>query len=202
MTPLEGKRTRRVRIRMEDGTTFCLYEKEARRLGLEAETEMTDEVYDHIVTELLLPRAKKRALHLLERQDRTRWNLSGKLSDSGYPPEVVREALTYIESFGYVDDDRYARNYIRYHQTSRSRGRIREDLLKKGIAKDVIETALFEEYSASEDSLMASLLRKRHFDPDTADEKERMSAFRFLIGRGFSYEAVRRAVVSPLAESL
>ena len=180
---------------MEDGTVFCLYEKESRRLGLREDTDLTKEVYDRIVAEILLPRAKKRALHLLEKQDRTKVNLTQKLKESGYPDEVVDEAIAYIEGYGYVDDPRYARNYVRYHQDSRSRRRIREDLLKKGISKETIASAIESEYLSSEEKLIETLLKKRHYDPDRADEKERSSVFRFLIGRGFSYEDAKKAVI-------
>ena len=193
MSPVRGSKTRRIRLVLEDGSQFCLYEKEVRRLGLSEGEDLPDEVYHKLVTEVLLPRAKRRALHLLEKQDRTRASLISKLTESGYPTEVIREAVAYVESFHYIDDDRYARNYIRYHQASKSRTRIKNDLLQRGVSREVIDAAM-EEYVSSEAELIQTLLIKKHFDPERADDRERSRVFRFLLGRGFSLSDVKSAL--------
>ena len=189
---LPGKKVKKSKVRLQGGEDLCLYMKEVNRLGLKAGDELTDEVYEDIMTMILIPRAKKRAMHLLEKQDRTRANLAQKLREGGYPTRAVEEAVAYVESYHYIDDDRYARNYIRYHQEGKSRRRIFEDLLKKGVAKDVIESALEEEYSASEEDQILDLLRKKHYDLETADLKEKSKIYRFLLGRGFSYQTIDR----------
>lgn len=187
-----GKKAKKSKVRLQGGEDLCLYTKEVNRLGLKAGEELSDVAYEDILTMILIPRAKKRAMHLLEKQDRTRKNLSDKLRESGYPMRAVEEAVSYVESYHYIDDDRYARNYIRYHQEGKSRRRIYEDLYKKGIAKEVIEQAIEEEYSASEEDQIIALLEKKHFDISTADMKEKSRIYRFLLGRGFSYQTIDR----------
>ena len=162
---LPGKKVKKSKVRLQGGEDLCLYNKEIHRLGLQPGEDLSEEVYEDIMTMILIPRAKKRAMHLLEKQDRTKANLTGKLRESGYPGRAVEEAVSYVESYHYIDDGRYARNYIRYHQEGKSRRRIFEDLYKKGIAKDVIEQALEEEYSASEEDQILALLEKKHYDP-------------------------------------
>ena len=46
----------------------------------------------------VLRKAKLRALHLLEYMDRTEKGLRQKLEQSGYPTEVVDEAIRYVKS--------------------------------------------------------------------------------------------------------
>ncbi len=187
-----GKKVKKSKVRLQGGEDLCLYTKEVNRLGLKAGEELSDVAYEDILTMILIPRAKKRAMHLLEKQDRTRKNLSDKLRESGYPMRAVEEAVSYVESYHYIDDDRYARNYIRYHQEGKSRRRIYEDLYKKGIAKEVIEQAIEEEYSASEEDQIIALLEKKHYDASTVDMKEKSRIYRFLLGRGFSYQTIDR----------
>ena len=190
---LPGKKVKKTKVRLQGGEDLCLYAKEINRLGLKAGEDLSEAVYEDILTMILIPRAKKRAMHLLEKQDRTRANLAKKLRESGYPSRAVEEAVSYVESYHYIDDARYAENYIRYHQDGKSRRRIFEDLYKKGIAKDVIEKALEEEYSASEEEQILALLEKKHYDAKTADVKEKSKIYRFLMGRGFSYQAIESA---------
>ena len=189
---LPGKKVKKSKVRLQGGEDLCLYQKEVHRLGLKEGEEQSDIAYEDILSMILIPRAKKRAMHLLEKQDRTKANLTQKLLESGYPKCAVDEAVSYVESYHYIDDDRYARNYIRYHQDGKSRRRIYEDLYKKGVEKSVIELALKEEYSSSEEDQILALLEKKGFDVLKADMKEKSRMYRFLMGRGFSYQTIDR----------
>ena len=71
----------------------------------------------------VLRKAKLRALHLLEYMDRTEKGLRQKLEQSGYPTEVVDEAIRYVKSYGYIDDKRYADNYLRTRSNGKGRRR-------------------------------------------------------------------------------
>lgn len=192
--PLSGKRSKKVRLITDEGTSFILYKREASRYGLDADMEISQDQWEHLMQEVFIPRARSRAMHLLERQDRTVSNLRQKLRDSGYPEEAIASAVEYVESYHYVDDDRYARSYVRYHQSGKSRRRIRMDLLKKGIADEVVQEALDAEYTVSEEDMIRTAIQKRHLDPSTSDLRERQRIYRFLLGRGFSYEDISRVI--------
>lgn len=135
--------------------------------------------------------AKKKAMKLLERQDRTQEQLVKKLKECGYPEEAVTGAVEYVKSFHYLDDRRFAANYIRYRQNEKSRYRLKQELYNKGVEESVIEEALDAEYEAEEKDLIGKLLEKKHYDPDTADQKERNRITGYLMRRGFSLEQIR-----------
>jgi regulatory protein len=79
-----------------------------------------------------------------------------------------------------------ARNFVRIHQKSKSALVLKRDLTKKGISPDLIEVALEEENSTSSEELIENWLRKRRYDGETADEKEKAKQYRFLLNKGFS----------------
>ena len=139
-------------------------------------------------------RVRKRALHLLEQQDRTESNLREKLSRSSYPEELIDDAVEYVKSYGYIDDERYARRYVRYHGTEKSRRRVYRELIQKGIDRETANLALEECYSGDEGEQIKALLRKRSFDPESADEKERRKTYAFLMRRGFESSQVISAM--------
>ena len=130
-------------------------------------------------------KAKKRALYLLERMDRTEHQLREKLKASEYPDEVVEEAIAYVKSFHYLDDERYAEIFTRYRKDRMSRQQIKQKLMAKGVAKDLILNALEEEYDADETVHIRNILEKKHFSSDTADEKEFRRTYNYLLRRGF-----------------
>ena len=119
--PLPASKKRK-RIRLDTGESFVLYAGEIRRMPeLEVDGFLSEETFLHIRNDILLPRAKKRCLHLLEKQDRTRADLYMKLTSSGYPADIADAAIDYAASYGYVDDRRYAANFIYFHQEKKSR---------------------------------------------------------------------------------
>ncbi len=193
VSKLQNK-TKRYQIRLDNGADFVLYAGEVRRLGITEGEDFSDEQYDLLLQDILIPRAKQRALHLLEKQDRTESNLRRKLREGGYPETVIDEAVSYVVSYHYIDDRRFAENYIYFHKDSRSRQRIRQDLLMKGIDKELVDEVMEEGYETDERALIKELLAKKHYDPDTADRKEKARMYRFLATRGFTPGDIMDAV--------
>lgn len=182
------------KVRLDGGEDLVLYKRELKIYGLEEGAELSDDDYNRILEETLIPRAKRRAMHLLEKQDRTQHNLEDKLRESDYPPVAVQAAVEYVASYHYIDDERYARSYVRMHQEGKSKRRIQQDLMQKGVDRDVIALALEEEYEISEAEMIRDLLRKKHYNPEEADAKERQKMYRFLMGRGFSTNDISKVL--------
>ena len=140
--------------------------------------------------------AKKRAMDLLQRQDRTESNLTEKLTAEGFPQSIVSIAIDYVKSYHYIDDIRYAENYIRFHMQDRSKQRLTYDLLKKGVSRDDIDEALSSTYEVSEREQIIELLAKKHYNIETADAKERNRIIGFLQRRGYQYEDILSCINS------
>ena len=191
---LVPRKKNKYKVHLQGGMDLVLYKREVKTYGLEAGEELSEEAYQRILEETLIPRAKRRAMHLLEKQDRTRKNLEDKLRESDYPQTAIDAAIAYVESFHYIDDERYARSFVHFHQEGKSKRRIQQDLMQKGIDRDVIALVLEEEYETSEADMIRDLLRKKHYDPESADAKERSKMYRFLAGRGFSSGDISRVL--------
>lgn len=175
----------RMEICLDGRPAFWLYAAEAGQFSFEEGTELSEKQYQHILHEIIGRRAIKRAMHLLEQQERTERQLREKLLQSGYPPEAVEDAIAYVKRYHYLDDARYARTFIQFHQGERSRKRLETDLLRRGVPKDVIADSMEQEFSSDEQEQIRRLLEKKQFSPDTADAKELRKIYGFLMRRGF-----------------
>ena len=184
----------RAKICLQGGTDFVLYKKEYESYGIEEGADLSEADYNQIVSEILIPRCKKRALHLLEKQDRSEKNLRDKLKEGGYSEEIIDIAIDYINDYGYLDDARMAASHIRFYQDSRSKLRLKQDLIGKGISSEVIDRVLEEEYTCDESELIEKLIMKKHYDKENATYEERAKMFRFLAGRGFSSDSINRVL--------
>ena len=192
----------RSRIFVDDEFAFVLYKGELRLYHVAVGEELPLEDYRTIMEQVLPKRAKLRAMSLLKSREYTTKQLYDKLKRGDYPENVIREALDYVEGFHYIDDLRYAGNYISGHESVRSRRRIEQDLLNRGIDRAVLEQA-WQEWEAQggiqdEETMIKELFRKRGYDPENADRKEIQRMGAFLMRRGFSGESVRKALFTDM----
>lgn len=180
----------RIEIVLDSHIRFWLYAKEARMLSLEEGKSISEEEYQKILHEVIGKRAIKRAMHILERQDRTEYQLREKLLQSAYPKEAVEEAVDYVKSYHYLDDERYARTFIRNHQKDRSKRRLETDLIKRGVPKDTIKLCIDEEFETDEKEQIRIWLEKKQYEKETADLKERAKMYQFLARKGFCHSDI------------
>ena len=199
VTKLTGMGKGRYKVYIEDGPVFALYRGELKRLGIREGEEITEESLREIREEILPLRAKKRAMNLLQKREYTSADLRGKLREGEYPDACIGEAIAYVESYGYVDDLRYAKDFISYNLDRKSRVRIEQDLMRKGIRKDTIRNLFeeLEEEGAKQDeaAMIRRLLEKKKYDAKTADGREKQRMYAFLYRKGFHSEAINRALL-------
>ena len=194
ISEIEKRSSGRYLITLDDGLQFPLYGKELGTYGIEVDAVLTEEAYLEIMLELLPARAKKKALHLLERMDRTEQQLRTKLTEGGYPQEIVEQTLEYVKGFRYIDDVRYARTYMEYRKESKSLRQMEQELYQKGISRADVQEALEEMEAPDEEQQIRQWVVKKHFDVETADRQERDRLIRFLLRRGYGMAAIQRVL--------
>lgn len=188
----------RSKVYIDTEFAFVLYKGELRRYGMEEGSFVEEEDYREILTQILPKRAKLRALNLLKSREYTEKQLRDKLKAGFYPAECIDQALDYVKSYRYIDDDHYARQYITNRLEQNSRRQIEQDLRKKGITKEII-CRTFQELQAEgleqqEGAMIKKWMEKRHFQPESATKQEYAKLYGFLYRKGFSSEGIRRAV--------
>ena len=175
----------KLRIHFSEGESLILYYSELRGYKLEEGVYISPSVYEQLFNEVVGKRAKKRALYLLEQMDRTEQQLREKLCISEYPSKCVDDAIAYVKSFHYLDDQRYAETFTRYKKEKLSRHQIKQKLMMKGVSRETIADAIETEYDVDESVHIRSLLEKKHFSSGTVDEGEFRRVYNYLLRRGF-----------------
>lgn len=188
----------RSKVFIDGSFAFVLYKGELRKYHIEKEKELAETDYMELVEKVLPKRAKLRSMNLLQSREYTEKQLKDKLLQGGYPEQIAEEALEYVKSYHYIDDDRYAATYIEYHAESKSRQRIIQDLMRKGISKECIERQWqnAEELgvSVNEEKMILEILEKKNYVDKEADMKERQKMYAFLLRKGFSCEKIRKVM--------
>ena len=142
VTKIEPVTKSKYKIYLDGQFAFVLYKGELSRYQIEEDGLLEEAQYQRIRNDIVLKRAKLRAMHLLTDMGRTESQLRSKLALGGYPEDIVGEAVEYVKSFGYIDDMEYARSFIESRKDKKSRKELYAALGQKGVEKELIEQAL------------------------------------------------------------
>jgi regulatory protein len=152
-----------------------------------------------------LARALAIATAWLARRDHCVAELTVRLERRGFPATTVAQALLQLAERRYLDDERYAREYVRAH-AGRGQGplRMRYELVGVGVPAALAEAALSQH--ADEQGgwhRAARRIRQRRFGAGMPAERlERARQARFLQSRGFSPDHIRAALGAVAPDEL
>lgn len=198
ITEIAGLSKGRYKVEVDGEIRFVLYKGELHTYHVKEGESIPEETLREILSEVLPRRAKLRSMNLLKSRTYTEHQLREKLRQGFYPESAIDEAVEYVRSFRYIDDRQYAKDYIVYYSESRSKGQIVQDLLKRGIGKELISTVYEEDLEGEElpdeIALMEKWIRKKNYDRDSADYKERQKMGAFLYRKGFSMEKIEKVL--------
>lgn len=194
-----GKRKGQFFLQFEE-EKLCLYKSELKEAGIDLNAAypapVSEEVYRHLI-EILIRRAKKRALHLLEARGRTVSQLRDKLMEGGFGREASEAAVSYAASFGYINDREYIRSFIIGRAGKKSRKEIVFLLSQKGLDRELIDEVSGEMITEdSERETLRRLLEKKGYDSCAQEPEKQRKIMAYLARKGFSYEAIKRACES------
>jgi regulatory protein len=144
------------------------------------------------------PGVKARALRHLARREHTRAELERKLARQLAGEEMpdaaaqIARALDELQARGLLSDERAAAMLLSSRQARFGVRRLKADLQSRGLAPELVAGTLAQAHGT--ELQRAQALWQRRFGSVAADARERQRQVRFLLGRGFGSEVVRRVV--------
>ncbi len=167
VTAVEELSKSRSMVMIDGEFAFVLYKGELRLYHICEGKKIARKDYDAIMQEVLPKRAKLRAMNLLKARAYTEKQLTDKLREGGYPESIIEDAISYVISYGYLNDRFYAADYIEYNKEVRSRTQIFNALIQKGITKEIVEEVweenVQEEGIDLEQKQILSWMKKKNF---------------------------------------
>ena len=174
------------------------------RLGLAvgATTVGREEI---IAREEGLLRTYDRAVMMLAARGRAGKDLERQLVRKGEPAEFARLAVERLVSEGFVDDQSYARSFVRSKSAGAglARFRLKQELGRQGVERTVADEAIaevFEEEEIDEVATATALATKRARSLSGADpQSRRRRLYSFLARRGYPPSVISAALTDVAA---
>jgi regulatory protein len=140
-------------------------------------------------------------LRLLSRRDHSREELRRKLSQRGHEKQAIEEAIQRIHKSYALDDQAFARSYVRRRSSAKGPVAIAGELAARGIDRAATEAALAE-FGPAEQLKAATLLAFRLYARQREDLGYRQVLDKIgakLLRRGFPTTIARAACRSLVA---
>ena len=177
---------------LEDGDILRITEEELLRFGLRSGEELGEETLEALRSSAKTSQVKAQAAGMIGRRALSKSELQRRLIRGGAAEADAQAAADWLEDIGAVDDPAYAAAVVRdYGRRGYGPARIREELRRRGVPRELWEVAL-EELPDSED-ILDDLIRKR-CRGDLSDPREVTRLSDGLLRRGFSWSQVKEAL--------
>ena len=134
---------------------------------------------------------KNRGMELLSYRPMSARELRDKLVQKGEAAENAQAAVDWLQTRGFLNDERYAGMVARHYAgKGYGAGRIRQELQRRGVSRQLWDEALQELPEPEEkiDKFLSSRLK----DPGDRAQVQKTSAA--LLRRGYSWEEIRAAL--------
>ena len=134
-----------------------------------------------------------KALTHISATQKTEKQMRTYLAEKGYLPAVAEYVLEKLRSYNFVNDGEYAEAYVEQAVKRKGGRMIRMELRGKGVTDEKIDAALSVVDEETEITTATGILQK-YMRGKTADKETLQKAYRYLMGKGFSYDVAKAAL--------
>jgi regulatory protein len=187
-------------LQTSEGSTFLVLKGPGTRHLLEVGVVLRRRDMEMLAGEFASAAGLALSYRLLSRRDRTEWEVRRALADECIEaPEVVEGILETLRRQGYLDDRRFAADFVRYLIRNRPSGPhlLRRKLMQLGVEEGIVEMEIRQALPPGREREIALELAGRRHDKRV----ERTRAVRRINGllsrRGFS-----RGVINEICTAL
>jgi regulatory protein len=170
------------------------------REGLAVGSTIDDAAWARLEATEQADKALQAGARLIEARPRATVELRMRLRRKEFPPAAIDHAIARLTELGLLDDAAFSRLWVENRRSFRPRGSLalRDELRRKGVARDLIDAALAgdegdedvaEQEAESAMALARAALRRYASAEDRFSFQRRLGAY--LQRRGFTFATIR-----------
>ena len=192
LTELKQTGHERFLARFDNGEELRVTLTTVADCGLYAGLQLDDAALDALRAKAARSRCRERALRIIGARPMSEKELRDRLVEKGETPDDAEEAVDWLRGLRLLNDAEYAAMCVRHYAAKGyGPGRIRSELYRRGVPRELWEDALEE--LPEQDGEIDRLLRKK-LRGDVTDRDAVRKATDYLCRRGFKHEDIRAAV--------
>ena len=182
----------RVLVYLEEGDPLRITQNELLQFGLYQGMDLSPELVVQLQNAGRRSESRAAAARMASGRMLSRRELTDKLNRKGVDPDTAEETADWLEALGAVDDAAYAGVIARHYAAGGyGPGRVRQELQKRGIPRELWDDALFQLPDSAE---AIDLFLRKKLGGRTPDRAMLKKLSDTLLRRGFSWNDIRPAL--------
>lgn len=155
-------------------------------------TEIDEDEWNELLSAIQYRKAVNKAADLLSRRDHSVKELRDKLILTSDPVSADK-AIEKMLEFGYLDDEKYARNLVKYLFETKhySASHVRQECFRRGIDRDIVQQLLEDDEPDNVKNALALIEGKYRTKLLQENGREKVTAA--LMRKGFTYSDIKSA---------
>lgn len=187
----QQKRSHRISVYVDDEFFVGLTESALMKSGLTVGQELSQQEKQDLLDLAHYDMAREKALGLLARRPRSKWELELYLKSKSYQESMIKALIEDLSSSAHVDDVAFAGWWVEQRRLlkSVSKNKLKLELRQKRVDEHIIEQALKED--ATEDiTIIRELIWKKQ---QQARYRDKQKLMQYLARQGFRYGDIKIA---------
>lgn len=187
----------RVNIYLDGEFSLAIYAELVYKENLKIKDEIDIVKLKEIAEKEAYIKCKESAIKIIERNYKTEKEVRDRLKQKGYEEKQINSSIDFLKEYNFLNDDSYAKLFIKDKLGTKGSQKIKYDLMKKGISKEIIEENLINIDKCKEKESALNVARKKYESIRKKEsDKYKLSGklYKFLISRGYGYEIVTDVV--------
>lgn len=187
----------KIEIQKKNKNRVNLYIDEEFYCGLSLETIMKNHLkegqsinessLEYLICETEKEMALNKAVSYISKCQKTKQEIFKYLLQKGFDEQIINIVIEKLQEYNYVNDELYAKNYIKFKNKNNGSRKIEMELKQKGVAENIAKECL-EQYSCDRESILPVALK--YMKNKEKDLKTKQKAYRHLASRGFQSEDI------------
>lgn len=136
------------------------------------------------------------AQDILARRDHSEYEVRVKLGRKGFSPQQIDDTITKLTQAKLLDDEKFAIKFVANTLQFKKVGPrwLIHKLQEKRVATEIIEPAVYQFFDDTKEERLATEAAEAWCKSHARYARDPERLTRFLISRGFSYEAATKAI--------
>ena len=162
------------------------------RHNLKTVQQLDKQFFDDLIVENGDYACFNRSLSLLAKVMKTEKQLREYLSEKKYPKSCIDKAVDKLKDYGYINDQAFCENYVNLSGESKSKRKIKFELLQKGVKNELIDQVL-EKLSDENERQVCLKFAQKFMKNREIDVNTKQKFYNHLASKGFNFSDISQA---------
>lgn len=187
------KNKKRVNVYVDGSYAFSVFKESLIELNLFQEKEISKKEIEEIKNIDNKNKSISKAYNLLSYRPRSKEEIKKKLAPK-FSDKIVKNTLEKLEEKKYLNDEAFVDFWLENRAKSRGVALLRYELLKKGVAVEVIEQKISTHKPEKDLENAIALIKSKSRFKKLEQKEARQKIGAYLARRGYGYEVINEVV--------